>query len=299
MIIVKLAGGLGNQLFQYALGRALAVRWSTELVLDATAFEGRDDSRRYSLGHFNIRAGQAGPRELRRVRRHRRGLGRVFSAATNLWRDIAEIREQRFAFDATVLEVGDDIYLEGYWQSEKYFRDVRPLLVEEVTLRRELSRDNAGFARQIETTENAVSLHIRRGDYVTDPKVRSIHDVCTLDYYRRCVDAVCRRISHPHLFVFSDDIPWARGNLSTRWPTTFVENEGDTRDYEELMLMSRCAHHIIANSSFSWWAAWLNDSSEKAVFAPDRWFRPGTLDAPDICPIDWERIATDPIRAVT
>lgn len=293
MVIVQLIGGLGNQMFQYATARAIAYRTNMPLKLDVTAFANYK-LRPYRLGCFNIIENFTTETEVRRFRRPRR---RQIIAFTTYeitkhllpWRGQKIVEERRFSFDSGILRIGGGVYLAGYWQSEKYFADVAELIRQEFTLKSEPDRLNQQVLDEIEAA-NSVSLHIRRGDYVSNPVTNRFHGVLGLDYYSRAVNYIASRTAQPHFFVFSDDMAWAKENLRLSFPLSFIEHNGEDRDYEDLRLMSRCKHHIIANSSFSWWGAWLNANPEKIVVSPKKWFNHAPLDTKDLIPEYWVKI---------
>jgi len=135
-----------------------------------------------------------------------------------------------------------------------------------------------------------VSLHIRRGDYVSNRSTLEIHGVLGIDYYVRALNLMEEKVKEPQIFVFSDDIPWARDNLKTNLPLQFIDHNGVEKNYEDLRLMSNCKNHIIANSSFSWWGAWLSSNSEKIVITPMNWFNQSNMDTRDLIPVSWYRI---------
>ena len=280
-------GGLGNQMFQYALGRNLALRLNGELKLDLSWFE-RDDLRSYALGSFDIKEAFAEDPEIKKLTVGKAG---VFERLGNrlLGRprkpSPAYMTEKHFYFDPLVLTHSSSLYLEGYWQSEKYFSDIAPLLRREFTPKAPQTGDNKKLADNIASC-NSVSIHVRRGDYVSDPDIQRVHGTCDLQYYQDCVKRILDEIPSPHFFAFSDDPPWVREHLPIPVPLVIVDhNRG--KDYEDLRLMSQCKHHIIANSSFSWWGAWLSPGRDKMVFAPKNWFAGGERDTRDLIPEDW------------
>jgi hypothetical protein len=187
-----------------------------------------------------------------------------------------------------MLSLPDGVYLDGFWQSEKYFLDIEPTLRKEFSLRKAASPRSLDLANQI-SSSNAVGLHVRRGDYLSQDKME-FHGVCSLDYYIAAVSIISSKIPAPHFFVFSDDPEWAVENLRLSYLTTFVRDADGNKPYEHIWAMSLCKHHIIANSSFSWWGAWLSVNPEKIVIAPKQWFRLQTLDSKDIVPERWMRI---------
>jgi hypothetical protein len=198
-------------------------------------------------------------------------------------------REPHFEFDPAVPELQAPCYLDGYWQSERYFSDIAGVLRRDFTARAPLNRQNEALAAGIDVV-NAVSLHVRRGDYVDDPTTNRFHGICSPDYYERALAFIIARAGMPELFVFSDDQQWARANLRFSVPMTFIDANPPDRGHLDMYLMARCRHNIIANSSFSWWGAWLNPSSEKIIVAPQRWFSNSGHDTRDLIPPSWARL---------
>jgi len=286
-VIVRLEGGLGNQLFQYAAGRTLALETDRQLLLDTSAYR-EDRLRSYQLDRFAIAARPlvAGDVPLFKLRRSRlRGI------VPRRWRySIA-----REAFPARLpvwspaagLDAGAP-YLIGYWQSERYFAAAADTIRREFRLREPADQANGAILDSIAGCD-AVALHVRRGDYVSNPAATAYHGLCGLEYYRAAIDRLSSVIARPHLFVFSDDLDWVRGHLDTGHPTTWVGHNGQT-PWEDLRLMAACRHFIIANSSFSWWGAWLGGWPGKRVIAPARWFRADHGGEGEIVPAGWERI---------
>jgi hypothetical protein len=289
MIITKLIGGLGNQMFQYAAARQLAEMHHQPLKLDVTGFQGYA-LRKYELNHLGIHAEIATDSELSAFKGCnyvtaylRRSFGRSWPYRNRV------IRERFFQYDPAIAKFGGNIYLEGYWQSEKYFQRIKDIIRQEFMVCHEPDSRNKALAAEIAEV-NAVSLHVRRGDYVTDTVTSLYHGTCTLEYYRRAVARIAANVTEPHFFVFSDDSEWAQKNLRLDFPSTFVTHNGAEKSYEDLRLMTLCKHHITANSSFSWWGAWLNNSAGKIVIAPDKWFNRKELDTSDLLPSEWLRL---------
>lgn len=289
VIVVRVVGGLGNQMFQYACGRAAALRCRGQLLLDLSAFE-RYKLHRFGLDGFRI-AGQIAPRRLQTssallASLRRFGLNTDWQMTLQGFDCIEEGDD--LAFQPCMLEHHAKVYLEGYWQDETYFADAADIIRGEF----QLSRLGAAPDVRAVTDDHLplVSLHIRRGDYVHNPIANSVHGVLGLDYYRDAVELMVQRISeHFRIVVFSDDIEWARQNVSFEQPVSFVSGSTST-PHEDLHLMASCDHHIIANSSFSWWGAWLNASPTKVVVTPKRWFAAPKLAHRHIGPPSWERI---------
>jgi hypothetical protein len=287
MIIVNLKGGTGNQLFQYALGRHLALKNNAVLKLDVGGLDRAnivgDIYRPFQLEQFAIAAKVATPEEVKSLK-YPYG---IFSKA---WRFISFklSRDKNTSFHPHVLNKTGDFYLDGFWQSPRYFETIRETLLQELTLRAPLSETAANFAHQIKNTPNAVSLHVRRGDYTKNELVQKQFGSCSPTYYQEAISKIKQVVARPTFFVFSDDIPWVKANLALPEETVYVHGEG-MRDTEELMLMSACAHNIIANSSFSWWGAWLNQNPDKVVVAPTPWFETAPFDK-NLIPSSWTQL---------
>lgn len=285
MIVVKLIGGLGNQMFQYAIGRSLSLIHDVPLKLDISAFEDYDD-RAYSLKYFKINGEIATALESARFTKAK-FLKRSFEKLKPYYRR-SIIVECCFDFDANILNAPGDVYLDGYWQSEKYFAEIENIIRKEFAVKTAQEGKNLELAELIASTDS-VSLHIRRGDYISDPETKKVHGICNLDYYSSCVEQLTEKLRNPHFFVFSDDPDWARDNLNLSYPMTLVNHNGMDKDYEDLRLMGQCKHHIIANSSFSWWGAWLCENPNKIVIAPERWFNDPNINTNDLIPNTWIR----------
>jgi hypothetical protein len=291
MVITKLKGGLGNQMFQYAAARRLAHTLQTALKLDLSYYE-TDTLRTYSLQPLNITSNLARPDEpieLKKPANPRSWPYLLFRLRYKLrlhrrWTVMAEGHFRPFRPD--ILTATGNVYLDGFWQSEKYFIDIAEIIRREFTMKPQPDPHSQELAQMI-TATSSVALHIRRTDYVLDPQTNQTHGTCDLDYYYACVQGMTERVVAPHFFVFSDDPAWAMAHLRLDHPVTFVTHNGTARDYEDLRLMSLCQHQIIANSSFSWWAAWLNPNPDKIVMAPRRWFHDPSLDTRDLLPEKW------------
>lgn len=291
MVIVRLNGGLGNQMFQYAAARRLAHVHGVELKLDLSGFE-KYELRKYALGAFNIQENIAASEEVEALKvRKQAFVERLITKV--MARKTADapsyVREKHFHFNPEILNLPDDVYLDGYWQSEKYFADIEDIVRHEFTVKIDQEEKNLELAALIALSDS-VSLHIRRGDYVADPATNQIHGTCNLDYYSHCIKQLTKTVKKPHFFIFSDDHDWTCRNIILPYPTTLVDHNGTDKDYEDLRLMSQCKHHIIANSSFSWWGAWLCQNLGKKVFAPLKWFLATERDTKDLIPSEWEKV---------
>ena len=198
------------------------------------------------------------------------------------------VKEQTINFRPEILTLRDDAYLDGYWQSEKYFSDIQDVIRKEFTVKNKPDPINESYLGEIKDCES-VSVHVRRGDYVSNPTTNQVHGFLGLEYYQKAMNTMLEKIDTPHFFVFSDDPEWAEKNLTTDAPTTYVKHNG-TKNYEDMRLMNTCKHHIIANSSFSWWGAWLASNENKIVIGPSRWFRNKDYNDLDRMPENWLRI---------
>lgn len=279
-------------MFQYAVARRLAHGHGATLKLDLSEFE-TYKLREYSLKPFRIEAGIAGDEDLETVERRSPSLSQRLlrllrrHPANPGIRYIAE--KKPFVFDPDILTLPDGVYLDGYWQSEKYFFDIADIIRREFEVRTAQAGEDREVAENILSCES-VSLHVRRGDYVSNPATHSFHGVCSLDYYAAGIAYIAEYTRNPRLFVFSDDTAWAIENLNPSIPATFISHNGPEKNYEDLRLMSQCRHHIIANSSFSWWGAWLNPSPSKIVISPTRWIASEQMETDDLLPESWIRL---------
>lgn len=287
MIITKLIGGLGNQLFQYAAGRRLAYINNTNLKLDLSWYKnvdgGKATSRAYGLGEFNIIAENFA--SLEEIGRFKKNKIYTILEKLNLYHRDSFTKERQFNLNPEVLNLSDNNYIQGHWQSEKYFKDIEDIIRKEFTLKKSVINE---YGKLIDET-NSVSIHIRRGDYVTDKKTRDFYETCTLNYYHTAIKKIIDNVISPHFFIFSDDMGWVKDNLIVGYPLIFVSNS-QSKDYEELALTSRCKHNIIANSSFSWWGAWLNNNPNKIIIAPQKWFKNPSINTEDLIPESWIKI---------
>lgn len=280
-IISRLFGGAGNQLFQYAVGRCLADRLNCDLVLDSRYVEQSAD-RGDCFEHFRnarfTRGTDLPPSKSDGFLRY--GLWRKFGKNPKFY------RERGLGFDATVLKLPANTYLHGYWQSQKYFQPIANKLREDLTFTTALDQSNQDMADRIKDSSTPVSFHVRRGDYMASGSFAA----CPPEYYRAAVNQLSEQLGSLSCFVFSNDPTWARDNLNLGHETVVVDINDETSGHFDMYLQSLCAHHVIANSTFSWWAAWLNPSETKQVIAPKAWFSKDKLSNPDICPPEWTRL---------
>lgn len=289
VIISQVIGGLGNQMFQYAAGRALSILRGVPLRLDVSGFNGYGLHQGFELDQvFSCPVTLAEPQDVRAVLgwQSSRLARRIFARpALRFLRKRHFMVEPHFHYWREISDVSLPCYMVGYWQSERYFSNVAETIRADFTFRQPMSSQNLKFAEEIGAV-NAVSLHIRRGDYVSNPKTLSTHGVCPLTYYETAIRYIAERVEAPHIFVFSDDVDWVRTNLNVEHPCCYVDHNRGMESYNDMRLMSLCRHHIIANSSFSWWGAWLNSREDKIVIAPQTWFANGG-NTQDLLPVGW------------
>lgn len=334
MIITRLEGGLGNQMFQYAAARRLAEKHSSSLKLDLSWFK-TQQLRQYKLQCFDIIEDFATEDEIEIIlgnyslsRRlfskinHKLGIkqssadletyqatsGIIFShtyarwllartkytlglhrSDSSLYKQGKYIREKHHHFDPAILEAPDDIYMDGFWQSPNYFSDIEETLRQEFRIKLPKSPLFNEIAEQIVNNNYSVSLHVRRGDMANNPETNRLHGVCNLDYYQQAIEYISGHVNQIHFFIFSDEPEWVKENLRLKFSSTLVSCYESLTDYEEMSLMSLCQHHITANSTFSWWGAWLNPNPDKLIIAPQKFFEAFAYDrsVKDLYPRSW------------
>ncbi len=289
MIIVRLKGGLGNQMFQYALGRVLALKNNTELKLDLSflnmSFKGVT-KRDYDLDVFDIKASIASDKDIFFVNKIYKN--KVFIFVTEFIKKKLRTKgqEKDFSFDKEILNLKGNIFLNGYWQSSKYFKDYEDILKKDFTLLN-IDKNVSELSSNI-LLENALCVHIRRGDYVGNP----YHDVLSNDYYDSAVKKIEEKgIFIQKIYVFSDDIEWCKNNFKYKYDIEFVSHDYNGKNGEgHMYLMSCCKYFIIPNSTFSWWGAWLSERDGKVVICPQKWFADESINTSDLIPEDWIKI---------
>jgi hypothetical protein len=290
MVIIKIIGGLGNQLFQYALGRAIEIKLGYKVKYDISDFK-RYKLRNFELNKFKTKIILSNKLEVLFLQNI---FSKIIYKVHKLFPSYVRINnlnyylESNFQYNKKIFNISQNTYLSGYWQSDKYFNDIKSIILEELILRDKPSDENIFFLVEI-LKSNSVSIHIRRGDYIQDISANKIHGFCGLDYYYNSITKIESLIENPTYFVFSDDINWAKNNIKSKFKIHFIENNFEKPE-EDLRLMSNCKHNIIANSSFSWWAAWLNSDINKIVIAPKIWFASQNKNSSDIVPLEWIKI---------
>jgi hypothetical protein len=288
VVIVRLIGGLGNQLFQYAYALSLVGK-GYRVKLDISEFDTYTLHGGFSLGAYGQGIEIASDAEVNALTR----VGPLSTVLRKLQgkKSRRVIRESNFSFDEKMLLPEDNHYLVGYFQSEKYFENIRGELQEFLSLEYKLSDYSRRVFEDIKNSVVSVSVHIRRGDYVSDQSAYRTHGVCSLEYYSAAIKHLEEGHSEVDFYIFSDDINWVKENLKVK-RAQYIASEQKRFAGEDIYLMSQCDHNIVANSSFSWWGAWLNDNSRKEVIAPQQWYADPEMQrlSKPLVPADWIRL---------
>lgn len=292
MIVSRVLGGLGNQMFQYAAGRALSIEHNTQLFLDVGGFSGYGLHQGFELARiFKAHILFADTIDLRDMlgwKSHVHARRLLARPALRWLHGRRLVVEPHFQYWHGIQSSRPPCYLMGYWQSERYFVQVAQTIRDDFTFRLPMSAKNEVVAQDI-LGVNAVSLHVRRGDYASDPKTLVNHGLCSMTYYEKAINYYCTNLENPVFFIFSDDPSWVQANLKINAPIRYIDHNSGAESYNDMRLMSMCKHHIIANSTFSWWGAWLNPSMNKIVIAPKNWFANGN-NTQDLLPNSWMRM---------
>jgi hypothetical protein len=293
MIIVKIQGGLGNQLFQYAVGRNLAYQHGSVLKLDIrwyTNTNSTDTVRKFRLDHFHTKKEIATDLDIKSICNPKKDISPIkFFRESISSKKSNYLKEKSLSFDPDILKSPDNVYLDGFWASEKYFINIEKIIREDLMVKDPPDEINRSYAHIITSCEST-SIHIRRGDYVNNPKTKEFHGNCSENYYYEAMDLIASSVKNPNFFIFSDDCAWVKNNFKTDYPMSYIDFNEEGRDYEDLRLLSLCKYHIIANSTFSWWGAWLSNDPSKIVIAPKNWYNNPCLETADLIPKSWMRI---------
>lgn len=287
MIITHLKGGLGNQMFQYACGYSIAKDYKSTNKLDISYFSSipsNHTKRVFELSQFNISSSVAKDSEIKELIRRKnyisKLIGNISSKVYTIFTGIYPI-EKYFGIK--------NLYLDGYFQSEEFFIKYRDDILKEFTLIKDLeTKEYKEVSNNISAGKNTISMHIRRGDYVADLKTAKHHGILDVEYYKEALAHI--NIENPSIYVFSDDIDWVKVNFTFLPKKTYFVSKHKFSSAQEMTLMSLCKHNIIANSSFSWWGAWLNQNNEKIVIVPKKWTQSLLSINTRITPKDWYRI---------
>lgn len=292
MIVVKLTGGLGNQMFQYAAAKALATRHNVGIKADLSFLNKKADGytqRHYALAVFKTQLEIASEAEVLKFKRKTNNkITRFLQRSFPFLFTALYAAEHGSAYHTAFKSYPRNTYLDGYWQNEKYFADYRSAIIGAFQPEGTLPAQLIEIGDKIKTI-NSVSIHVRRGDYINLKSASDFHGTPGIAYYQKAVELVAQHEKNIELFVFSDDIHWCIENLKFDQPVTFISH--NYAAVWDLYLMSRCGHNIIANSSFSWWAAWLNTNKDKIVIAPEFWFAGKKSRETGIIPKSWITLA--------
>ncbi|MDO8601754.1 MAG: alpha-1,2-fucosyltransferase [bacterium] len=295
MITVFLRGGIGNQMFQYALGLCLAKKNHTELVLDTVFLSDRTPRKNFSYRAYDLDVFKLTPRFtlLSKIARALPipafwlGLDLAGIKLRALLGVQKVVREKSDHFDSDVLSQRGNLLLFGRWQSAKYFADLAAQVREAFYFRLLPAGHAEALVQKIQST-NSISLHVRRGDFVAFKNVAQMMGETNLDYYQKATALIASRVKNPEFFIFSDDIAWCKEHIKLSYPTTFVKPSAIAA--VDLQLMSLCKHQITANSTFSWWGAWLNQNPDKMVVTPERWYADSRGVEADLIPEGWIKL---------
>jgi hypothetical protein len=293
MVVVKLFGGLGNQMFQYAAGRSLALRNNCILKLDISHFDNKIlpnglPYRSFDLPIFTVPLNIATPREIKMFTDNETSLlSKAMKKLNSLFNDYKILREPHFHFYPDLLKQKGNLFLEGYWQSEKYFQEVEDVIRKDFTINTSLNTEGFLLLENIKST-NSVCLNIRRKEFASN---KYINQFVGSKYIYDAVELMAEKLDNPHFYIFSDELEWVKNEISIKYQNTIVEENMYGDRYRDcLLLMSSCKHFIIPNSTFGWWAAWLNSDPDKIVISPSKWLSDTSKDTSDLIPAQWIRM---------
>jgi len=276
MVVISVKGGLGNQLFQYALGYTLATRFKKNVRFDTSYYniqESENATMRelllpyFDIDNFEISFTNDAFNFTNIFVKIKRQFERMFFP----YYKRSYIEDQSGIFDPNIFKIRNSTYLDGFWQSPKYFVEVGDGLRRQLVLKNKLSASAATFSDLIKKSHTSISLHVRRGDYLS--KYSHIYHTQTNNYYSESINHILNNLGAENItvFIFSDDIEWCKANMQLSYNHVIID-DSSIGTHEEMVLMSQCDHNIIANSTFSWWAAWINNNPHKMIIAPKKWF---------------------------
>jgi hypothetical protein len=285
MIVIKLMGGLGNQMFQYAAGLSAAERLGTELKMDLSWFDSLeevDTPRFYELDNFNLKQEFVNKNDF--VLKNDGFKNRLMNIRK---KQLNFYKESQFNYSDNFLNIKNNTYIEGYFQTEKYFNDIRDDVIYSFTFKNKASVKSAKIIDQIKNSDS-VSLHVRRGDYVSNKSANKFHGLMGEAYYKKAIALINKKIKNPKYFIFSDEIEWVKNSFDLPKNSVYITH--NKSGIEDMRIMIECKHNIIANSSFSWWGAWLGLQKDKVVIAPKLWFLDSNTNTSDVIPERWSQI---------
>jgi|APGre2960657404_1045060.scaffolds.fasta_scaffold05281_4 hypothetical protein len=275
-VVVKLMGGLGNQMFQYAIGKKISLEYDKELILDKTFLLRRDldiTYRDFDLDIFNINNKIV---ENFVVTNDYKVLDEPFNAP-NMTNSIKNIN------------TNENIYVSGFFQKEYYFKDIRTQILQDFNI--SIQDDNIKKLESDILSSNSICINVRRGDYVTNQNTNNFHGFHGVEYINKSISEITKKIKNPMFYIFSDDIDWCVNNLKIDYPHFFVDHTYKGNKFSSyLKLMSSCKNFIIPNSTFAWWATWLNQNEEKIVYVPNNWFNVNYMNTDGLIPLNWNKL---------
>ncbi len=293
MIIVKLFGGVGNQMFQYAAGRSLALKNNCELKLDITHFDtlilpNDLPYRSFDLSIFDLDPFLCTEEEIKKFNYNTNSfLEKGFRKVKNVFSKYTTVCEPYFHFYEDFLKNSGNVYIDGYWQSEKYFKHIEQIIRNDFKIKTTLNAEGLTILEKIKNT-NSVCVNIRRQELASN---KYSTQFVGLDYLNNAIEAISKKEINPHFFIFSDELSWVKENIKIDYQFTIVEESLYGDKYRDcLFLMSSCKHFIIPNSTFGWWAAWLSGIEKKVVITPNKWFTDNTKDTRDLIPEEWIKL---------
>ena len=275
-IISNIMGGLGNQMFQYACGRAIAHRLGAAFYLDLRWFN--EGNREFMLDTFpNIHHSSWEPSIVEKILRRIK----IYT--------VHYIQEPDYSYWQGIEHIISSAHLSGYWQNEKYFSNITDIIKKDFNFPEFSSSEAENIAQKIKSFSCSVSIHVRRGDYVENQEVNQVHGICSLEYYEKALQIIADKEKRAlELYIFSDDPEWIRDNFNTHGYSSIIVDipQHKKAPFHDMHLMSLCRHHVLANSSFSWWGAWLSDNNGITI-APRRWFAEKTMSHHNPSPETW------------
>lgn len=291
MIIGNIIGGLGNQMFQYAFYKYLSLNKKINLKLDLSSFNGYELHNGYELEKvFGIREEIANEDEIQCYKSKYPLLFKVENKllSKNYIFSPKHFKENNFFINNKIFDEDmNDFYVEGYFQTDRYIREIESEVNDLYRFKTKLTDKEESLLKH-----NCVSVHIRGGDYLTNEKDRKLFgNICTSDYYKKAIQYIKENVKNPHFLIFTNDIDYSKKILDSEQFQIIDWNKGKN-SFRDMYLMSLCKHNIIANSSFSWWGAWLNTNSSKIVIAPNKWFNNTSINQQDIIPHNWIRVGS-------
>ena len=277
MIIVRVTGGLGNQMFQYAMYKSLEKKGKLVKLDSKSFYETKKEHNGYELERiFDIKPNKPTKEDLEKFDEN--NISTLFKIKRKLFGD------KKFVYDTKEYVFNKDVYklknsyLNGYWQSIKYFEGIENDIKKDFRFKNQLDNKNLEILNEIENS-NSISIHIRRGDYMSPENYNMYGCIATPTYYKKAIKVIEEKVENPTFFVFSNDMDWVKKNIQINSRVFYIDINSGNGSYKDMQLLSTCKHNIIANSSFSWWGAWLNENKNKIVIAPKKWINREDVDS--------------------